>query len=144
MKTKKSVLAVILLFLSGIGINVYSSLGDKSNDVRKSLRYNTVKKKKTFICTGRGGKELPEKVLLMQKCIIEGPLFLIDPVKFDSVTNLINIHSEEFADTLEHKTDTTKIKMKLVLGNNCRCVDPPKEYYGKMGCDLTWETFCVR
>lgn len=132
MKTKRLILtAFLLIFLVNIGLNCYNAVfGDtgQNNTSKERVR-------KQSLCEKRGGKELPDKVLLMQKCILEGPLLLLDSTKFDSITRVIN--KPEYKDTL-------KIKMKIVYGNNCRCVDPPKDYTGKMGCDLTWETFCVR
>lgn len=67
-----------------------------------------------FSCTGRGGKEMPKKILRLDRCTIE--------IKISIGTTF----------------ETT-----IVKGAQCKCLDDPRGYVGDMGCDLTWETSCV-
>lgn len=141
METKRFILtAIFFTLLTSIVLNGNTVFGDTNKGKLSKKRTP-----KTFVCEQRGGKELPDKVLRMQKCILEGPLFLLDPAKFDSVTKIINM-SEKAVDTfyIKNASDTIKLQTRIVLGRNCQCVTPPENYNGEMGCNLTWETFCIR
>ena len=121
--------------LLGIGMNTHRAWNDhgiKEASLSQFVVGQGISNSTVCQCTERGGTELPDKVLQLEKYIkeIQGNGLINTALSFLSGGSLAGI-SSGFG-----------LGGNIIYGYRCTCLDAPTGYTGDLGCNLSWEKIC--
>ncbi|MBQ7823694.1 MAG: hypothetical protein IJ338_05930 [Bacteroidaceae bacterium] len=119
--------------LLGIGMNTHRAWNDHGIKEASLSQFvigqGTTSSSTSSQCTERGGKELPQKVLQLERYIKE----IHGDISMSAALSLLS------GGTIGGISSGHKLEGDIVFGHQCTCKTPPTDYNGKLGCDLTWE-----